>query len=257
MDLYITSVNVVFFSVSVGSAVSSGAGSTRARVSVISARQDAIEGRVYLDLNNRAEASGTVYRWTYCYSADGDPPPYELVIAMYRRQQNGAYQLVPGSYRQLRITTPLGNSFDCQDIDLQTSEYFSVQTNDVVAVCEPVNVVRVELFFFDPTASLSGWNAGSCSSNRISTSGILSTTQTTFLLRASISKPHYEGILHVATILSESFFCHSTVFKVCLCLVVGDLSLSFPDSSVESHRKLFFLSKMLFVLFNCVLCLVL
>ena len=175
------------FSVTGGSAVSSGAGLTRPSLPIISVRQ---EGRVYLDLNNRAEASGTVYRWTYCYSADGDPPPYELVIAMYRRQQNGAYQLVPGSYRKLRITTPLGNSFDCQDIDLQTSEYFSVQTNDVVAVCEPINVARVELFFFYPAASLSGWNAGSCSSNRISTSGILSTTQTTILLRASISKPH-------------------------------------------------------------------
>ena len=174
-----------------GSAVSSSAGSTRASLSVINARQNVvIEGRVFLDLNNRAEASGTVYRWTYCYSADGDPPPYELVIAMYRRQQNGSYQLVPGSYRQLRVTTPLGNSFDCQDIDLQTSEYFSVQTNDVVAVCEPINVTRFELFFFDPTASLSGWNAGSCSSNRITTSGILSTTQTTILLRASISKAH-------------------------------------------------------------------
>ena len=168
--------------------MSFGAGLIRASLPIISAIQDAVEGRVYLDLNNRAETNGTVYRWTYCYSADGDPAPYELVIAMYRPQQNGSYQLVPGSYRQLRITTPLGNSFDCQDIDLQTSEYFSVQTNDVVAVC----VARVDLFFFDPVASLSGSNTGSCSSNRISF--ILSSTQTTYLLRASISKAHYESL---------------------------------------------------------------
>ena len=183
------SVNI--FLVSVGTAVSSIVGSTKATPSIIEERRNAVEGRVYLNINNRAQTNGTVYRWTYCYSADGDPPPYELVIAMYRLQQNGAYQLVPGSYRQLNITTPLGNSFDCQDIDLQTSEYFSVQTNDVVAVCEPFDVSRIEIFFSDCAASLSGWNAGSCSMDSISSSGSLSNTETTFLLRASIGKTYY------------------------------------------------------------------
>ena len=30
-------------------------------------------------------------------------PPYALVLAMYRPQQNGTYQLVPGSYYQLTV----------------------------------------------------------------------------------------------------------------------------------------------------------
>ena len=174
--------------------MSSIVGSTTSSSSIIDNRQSPTEGRVYLNLNNGTRTSGTVYSWTYCYSADGDPPPYELVIAMYRPQPNGTYQLIPGSYRELRITTPLGSTFDCRDIDLETSDFFKVQPNDVVGVCEPINSRRVEIFFSAPDTFLS-WDAGSCSEDRISSSrsSLAESQGTIFLLRASISKAHYNN----------------------------------------------------------------
>ncbi|CAI8057363.1 Fibrillin-3 [Geodia barretti] len=178
---------LLFSMFSLGSTVSSIVGSTTSSSSIIANRQGPTEGRVYLNLNNGARTSGTVYSWTYCYSADGDPPPYELVIAMYRPQPNGTYQLIPGSYRELRITTRLGSTFDCRDIDLDTSDFFKVQPNDVVGVCEPFNSRRVEIFFSAPGSFLS-WNAGSCSEDRISSSrSSLAESQRIFLLRASIN----------------------------------------------------------------------
>ena len=197
----------VCFAVSLGSTVSSIVGSTTSSSSIIDDRQGPTEGRVYLNLNNGTRTSGTVYSWTYCYSADGDPPPYELVIAMYRPQPNGTYQLIPGSYQELRITTRLGSTFDCRDIDLETSDFFKVQPNDVVGVCEPFDSGRVEIFFSAPDTFVS-WDAGSCREDRISSSrsSLAESQGTIFLLRASISKAHYQTI-NVAVCLYQTCRC--------------------------------------------------
>ena len=172
--------------------MSATVGSATSSLSIIRDRVRPAEGRVYLNPNNRAPTSGTVYSWTLCYSPDNDSPPYELVFAMYRHKPDGTCQLVTGSYRELTITTPLGNSFDCRNIDLSTSEFFTVQRDDVVAVCAPINARRVEIFFEDDGNHLNEWIAGSCSEDRISSTGRLTGTQgTTFLLQASISETHY------------------------------------------------------------------
>ena len=211
--------------------MSSTAGST-ALVDISDINREAlVENRVYLNVNNGAETSGTVYSWTYCYSQDNDPPPYELVIAMYRQQQNGVYQLVPGSYRRLKINVSLGqpNSFNCNNIDLQTSEYFAIQRNDVVAVCEPFNVVRIEVLFSDRSTSLKGWNANSCSENTISSSGSVGDISGRyFLLKATISKALFctkeqihaiecnniRGLYHLVTSLGHSsMFCPNYSFS--------------------------------------------
>ena len=153
-------------------------------------RRDPEEGHVYLNINEAAVCNGTVYGWTYCYGPDMHDPPYTLVLAMYRPQQNGSYQLVPGSYYLLRVWENPGSNFLCRSTILQPSEYFTVQENDVVAYCEPLNTIRVELFYERSGNSLQSWNAGGCSESQIMSSPqqLEDSTDSVFLLSALIGK---------------------------------------------------------------------
>ena len=154
-------------------------------------REDPQERQVYLNMNEAAVCSGTVYGWRYCFEPDGDAPPHAIVLAMYRHQQNGAYQLVPGSYYLLTIKEDL-DTFSCRSTTLEPSEYFTVQENDVVAFCEPLNTRHVEVFFRQGGNSLRSWNAGGCSESQITSSPlqlrIYNTNNRVFLLSALISE---------------------------------------------------------------------
>ena len=152
-------------------------------------RRDSQKGRVYLNMNEAAVCSGTVYGWRYCFDPDGDNPPHVIVLAMYRPQQNGSYQLVPGSYYLLTIEEDL-DTFSCRPTTLEPSEYFTVQENDVVAVCEPRNTRRVEVFFRRDGNSLQLWNAGGCSESQITSSPLQLSNRDNrvFLLSALIGK---------------------------------------------------------------------
>ena len=146
------------------------------------------EGRVYLNLDKVAMCNGTVYGWRYCFDPDDDEPPQELVVAMYRPQQNGTYQLVPGSYYELRVEEAL-DSFTCRNITLQPSEYFTVQQSDVVAFCEKIDTSRVELYFLQSGSAVWRWNSGSCSELRILSTATLSRIKDrVFLLSAFIGE---------------------------------------------------------------------
>ena len=147
------------------------------------------EGHVYLNMNEAAVCSGTVYGWSYCFDPDGDEPPHALVLAMYRPQQNGSYQLVPGSYYPLTIEEDL-DRFSCSSTTLEPSEYFKVQENDVVAVCEPLMTLRVEVFFRRSGNSLQLWNAGGCSESQITSSPLQlrNRNNRVFLLSALVGK---------------------------------------------------------------------
>ena len=151
-------------------------------------RQDTAEGHVYLNMNEAAVCSGTVYGWRYCYDPNDDPP-HTMVLAMYRPQQNGSYQLVPGSYYPLTIEEDL-DTFSCRSTTLEPSEYFTVQENDVVAVCEPLMTLRVELFFRRRDSTLQLWNAGGCSESQITSSPLQlsNINDRVFLLSAIIGK---------------------------------------------------------------------
>ena len=134
----------------------------------IGQRRGPEEGQVYLNMNEAAVCNGTVYGWRYCFDPDGDDPPHTLVLAMYRPQQNGSYQLVPGSYYQLAINQ--GQNFSCRSTTLEPSEYFTVQENDVVAFCEPRGRRRVEVYFEQSDNLLQSWDAGGCSKSKIMSS---------------------------------------------------------------------------------------
>ena len=145
------------------------------------------EGHVHLNLDDGAMCSGTIYGWRYCFDPDDDQDT-ELILAMYRPQQNGTYQLVPGSYYELRTSGDF-SSFTCKNITLTPSEYFTVKQNDVVAFCEGLNTQRVELFFEQPGSSLWYWDAGGCSESIIRTSDTISQINNRiFLLKALIGE---------------------------------------------------------------------
>ena len=105
------------------------------------------------------------------FGPDNSDPPYALVLAVYRPRQNGTYQLVPGSYYQLTVDEK-PDPFLCRSTTLEPSEYFTVQENDVVAFCEPLNTRRVEVFFNrrGQRNSLQFWNAGGCFESEIMSS---------------------------------------------------------------------------------------
>ena len=137
-----------------------------------------------------ATCNGTVSGWRYCF----DPDDGMLIIADL--QQNGTYQLVPGSYRQLNEDFP--DSFTCTNITLQPSERFTVQENDVVAFCEEVDTLHVEIYFRQRGNSLWYWDAGRCSESSISFTGRPSRQRDhVFLLSAFVGETQY---VHVSRI---------------------------------------------------------
>ena len=99
-------------------------GST-ARTNQNEQREDPDEGHVYLNINEAAVCSGTVYGWRYCFGPDNDDPPTTLVLVVYRPQQNGFYQLVTGSYYLLTVEER-PDPFLCRSTILVASEYFIV-----------------------------------------------------------------------------------------------------------------------------------
>ena len=153
-------------------------------------RRSPEEGHVYLNMNEPAVCNGTVYGWRYCFDPDDDDPPHALVLAMYRPQQNGTYQLVPGSYYPLTVEEDIINSFSCRSTMLEPSEYFTVHEKDVVAFCEPLDKTRVEVFFERRRNSLMHWNGEGCSESQImfSPSQLSKEDERIFLLSALIGK---------------------------------------------------------------------
>ena len=129
------------------------------------------DGVVYLNTNEVAMCNGTVYGWRYCFDDDDDEPPLELVVAMYRPQRDGTFRLVPGSRYNLSLEENF-DSFTCRNISLEPSEQFTVQENDVVAFCEEIDTLRIELYFSKPDSTLMRWDAEGCSESRILSTGI-------------------------------------------------------------------------------------
>ena len=119
--------------------------------------------RLYMNLEEVSSCAGTVYGWHYCFDTDGASPPRGIVLAMYSQTEDNSYQLVPGSYYELRVNEEVV-SFTCHNITLDPSEYFSVQEGDVVAICRDIEAESVvELYFGLPGHGLQYWKPGSCS----------------------------------------------------------------------------------------------
>ena len=147
-------------------------------------------GQLHMNLEDVSPCIGTVYGWHYCFDPDDDSPPRGIALAMYSQKGNNSYQLVPGSYYELRVSEEV-ESFTCHNITLDPSEYFSVQEGDVVAICREVDVANVvELYFELQGHDLWYWQLESCSETSIVSpnSNLFRMRNRVMLLSAYISK---------------------------------------------------------------------
>ncbi len=58
-----------------------------------------------------------------------------VVFFMVFRESGGDYTLVEGSRRRVSRTDAEVNGFDCDDVELDETQHFPVQQNDVIAAC--------------------------------------------------------------------------------------------------------------------------
>ena len=154
-------------------------------------RRDPFDGQVYLDLNQKAVCNGTVYAWKLCFLASTDEPPLELVLAMYRPQSDGSYQLITGSYHHLELFDDF-DTFTCRNVSLQPNQYFAVQENDVVSFCEDIGINRVQVYLSQSGSSVWRWDAGGCSESQLSLTGSLTEMRDrVFMISAYIGEIHH------------------------------------------------------------------
>ena len=103
--------------------------------------QPSSNGRLYvneLPSSLRAQCSGTVYRWHYCYYPVQRQNDLEVAFGAFRATTDDGdvdrYYLRTGSYYLLHLDAR-ENSFTCGSVDLDEQDYFQIYENDRVGAC--------------------------------------------------------------------------------------------------------------------------
>ncbi len=89
---------------------------------------------LFLNLENRAQCSGTVTAYHYCYY-DNTGENVMVVFFMVFRESGGDYTLIEGSRRIVTRTDAEVNGFGCDVLQLDEAQQFQVQENDIIAAC--------------------------------------------------------------------------------------------------------------------------
>ncbi len=89
---------------------------------------------LFLNLENRAQCSGTVTAYHYCYY-DLSSEAVRIVFFMIFRENGSEYSLVEGSHRRVTRTDSQVNGFGCDVEQLDETQQFQVQENDIIAAC--------------------------------------------------------------------------------------------------------------------------
>ena len=143
---------------------------------------------VYVNFEDTAPCSGTVYAWRYCSFPTSEDAPFQVFLAIYHNDIEGdTFELVNGSLHNLTVEENT-SSLTCQDVPLDPSEQFAIQQGDMVAACWSENVNRVQLFAMKSNKRLMYWSSGLCFQENLSTSGANIIRRHTLLLSAHISK---------------------------------------------------------------------
>ena len=82
---------------------------------------------------DEAKCSGTVYAWHYCYYPDNSETNLQVVFGVFSFTSN-IYTLRDGSYHLLHLDMR-ENTFTCDTLTLESSEYFQIQEGDRVGAC--------------------------------------------------------------------------------------------------------------------------
>ena len=143
---------------------------------------------VYVNVEDPATCGGLVYGWNYCSnSASG---PLEVVISMYHTSGNGNYELVNGSYYELKDEQiNSSGAFACRKIVLDPTQRFIIQEGDCVAACWNSNENSLQLLGISSNNNLYQRTTGICSGEvTASLSDLSRRRRTALLLFALISK---------------------------------------------------------------------
>ena len=92
---------------------------------------------VYINVDDPVQCSGKVYAWLLCPLLESDDElsgSLELVLAMYRFQQNGNLSIVKRSYYELNMSAEYFDG-DCIHVPLERSKWFDVVEGDMLAAC--------------------------------------------------------------------------------------------------------------------------
>ena len=97
-------------------------------------------GRIYVNeaSAHRAHCDGTVYAWHYCYYDARSTTDLEVAFGAYRAitddDEVDRYIIRTGSYYLLHLNSR-EESFTCDSITLEESEYFQIYDGDRVGAC--------------------------------------------------------------------------------------------------------------------------
>ncbi len=86
---------------------------------------------LFLNLESRAQCNGTVTAYHYCYY---DPNTNMMVVVFFMvfRESGSVYNLVEGSH--MKVTRKIDGS-GCDVLQLDETQQFQVQENDIIAAC--------------------------------------------------------------------------------------------------------------------------
>ena len=100
-----------------------------------SKRTSNTDSAIYVNIRSSQEAqcSGTVYAWHYCYYDENDQTDLEAAFGVFSFTNN-VYSLREGSYYLLHLDTR-EDTFTCDTVSLDSTEYFQVQAGDRVGAC--------------------------------------------------------------------------------------------------------------------------
>ena len=90
---------------------------------------------IYVNRRSQEEAkcSGTVYAWHYCYYPDNSETNLQVAFGVFSFTSN-IYTLRDGSYHLFHLDMR-EDTFTCDNLTLDPSEYFQIQEGDRVGAC--------------------------------------------------------------------------------------------------------------------------
>ena len=122
-----------------------------------------------------AECNGTVYAWHYCYYDENNRTNVEAAFGVYSFSNN-MYSLREGSYYLLHLDSR-EDTFTCDTVTLNSTEYFQIQAGDRVGACLRQNgdIDYLDILFDTGLFSLNFvhyWSrsAGGCTEDDMATS---------------------------------------------------------------------------------------
>lgn len=173
--------------------------------------------KIFLNYEDPAECDGEVYGWQLCRARDRGAflslRLTEIYVGIFRRGPNGSLPFLINStlisVRGEDFNYSLEYDRECVEIWLEESEYFRVETDDLVGACWEQSFIRgLGITAKHLEKSLTVYEADSCLLNNDD----------------SISNSRPETTLLLSAYISKSSFLFSPLFSVCV-LDVNECSL--------------------------------